>query len=457
MAKMAIDFHIDLEKISPKSAPSRRFSTGNEIIKISAPLPIPNYLRASIGSCHDFCKYGAKRHVSPESTSTKHDKIASVVTNKALGKKKLVPVPSSRQQPSESKPKPLVRSDQSSSLKQLHKPLWRSTKNVQTCHDHAGKGTRSVSLANSSLPRSSGKESLFQTCHNTSSGKEFNFRRSGKNTSSTEKDAHLEIKKSNENAETFHNTSSGKESLFWRSGKNTSFSEKDTHLEIKKSVENSKTWQNTSSGTESLSRRADKSSLEKDSCMEIKKSVENSETCQKTRYENVPEKIIHVVEPNDENRDEDVASNESCFRGLVSSPKQKQKLDSEAKSRNRGVGIGKVVPKESDSSSRKLKIIKNGKALEIGNVDTDSKGKSLRRVVSEGETADPEKNVTMRGALRRKAITQKTTNQELMNATIEETAGKLSSKSKVKALVDAFETLITFQDFGSPSACARSV
>lgn len=430
MAKMVFDFPINMEKINPKS---RRFSTGNDIIK---PLPLPNYLRASIGSCHDFCKYGAEGQVTPESVTVKH--------GKALGKKKLVPVRSSRQQPSESKPKPIVRGDQSS-LKQLNKPLLKSTKSAQTCHDHAGKGTKSVPLMTSSLPRSSGKESLFR-------------RRSGKNANSQEKDTHLEIKKSIENSETRQNKLSGKENLFRRSSKNPSSLDKDTRLKIKKSVENSPTCQNTSSGKEYIENsetcQNTSSGKEKDYGLGIKKSVENSETCQNTRCENVPEKIIHVVEPNDEIRDKDLAPNESHCRGLVSSPNQKQKLDSEAESRSSGVTIGKVVPKESDSSSRKLKINKNGKALEIEIEEADSKrGKGLRSVVSDGETSDAEKNVTTRGALRHEEIAQKTTNRKLMNVAIEETAGKLISKNKVKALVDAFETLISFQDFECPSPC----
>lgn len=115
MAKLLIDKPIKLEKIKPKPGFQRRNSTGNASIIFSEPNPIPNYLRASIGSCHDLCKHGSRRDVpaEPEQARNRYVKPgARSKTNnggkKASEAKNLVPL-SSRKQPSEAKPKPLVR------------------------------------------------------------------------------------------------------------------------------------------------------------------------------------------------------------------------------------------------------------------------------------------------------------------------------------------------------------
>lgn len=373
MAKLVIDIPVNLEKIKPKSCPLRRNSTGNSIIIFSEPKPIPNYLRASIGSCHDFCKYGVKREFqdnSRSSLSPKQDQNENMVLEERSktnyrGKKvspstKLVPVSSSRQQPSELKQKPLVRSHQSP-VKQPNKTSLKSANNTRISRNDAGKGIRTskASKKSSSLPLTSSSSVKVPTAKIGTSKR-----------------------------------------------------------------------------------------LKKVSQLEIKKSVEKSETCKKTSYENVPERIIHVIESNDENRNEGLAQESYHCTALSSRPNQKQKMDSAAENRSTATRVERVIPEEKDSSPNKLKFQRDQKVLEIKNGNADGfKNKSLKRVVSDGNFIH-KKNDSIRTPLLRQAAEQKNMYPDLMNTVIEETASKLvtMSNSKVKALVDAFETLINIQE-----------
>ncbi|CAL1357681.1 unnamed protein product [Linum trigynum] len=51
--------------VTPDSTDSRRSSTGKLTSSKDGEKIVPNYLRASTGSCHDFCKYG-KKHAAEE-------------------------------------------------------------------------------------------------------------------------------------------------------------------------------------------------------------------------------------------------------------------------------------------------------------------------------------------------------------------------------------------------------
>ncbi|KAJ7971041.1 Calmodulin-binding domain [Quillaja saponaria] len=110
---------------------------------------------------------------------------------------------------------------------------------------------------------------------------------------------------------------------------------------------------------------------------------------------------------------------------------------------------GKVVNTHSESNGlRKLKF-KRGKILEVNlNVKADDQRRSFERTdEADGGAADtapgPEKVV-----LRHQDVQGKKDAQGLFNNVIEETASKLveTRKSKVKALVCAFETVISLQE-----------
>ncbi|XP_051116292.1 uncharacterized protein LOC127241334 [Andrographis paniculata] len=78
---MAITATIDVSTNTP-----RRNSTGNpSTIQITK---LPNYLRASISSCHDICKYGPKPpHLSPSPSAVREDKRGVIVLPKQITKK----------------------------------------------------------------------------------------------------------------------------------------------------------------------------------------------------------------------------------------------------------------------------------------------------------------------------------------------------------------------------------
>lgn len=348
MPKLVTNTPMKLEKIKPKPDFQRRNSTGNADIIFSEPKPIPNYLRASIGSCHDLCKYGSRHdNVKPEARSNTNYRGKNV-----SGAKSLVPL-SSRKQPSDLKPKPLVRNLHSSQKQ----PMSKSKSDVQISLNEAGKSMRMLNAS-----------------------------------------------------------------------KNTSSSAKIPTAKI----------------------RTSKSSMEIISQSKIKKSAhdEESET-EKSICGDIPENIIHVVEPNANGDDQNVdltddqdsnRCNETC-----SSPKQKQKTDSE-KSWNMAVKVERVVMKENGASPRQQKI-KREKALGIEN-GPGSMSKGLRRVVSDGHSIHDEKDESMRVALRHQAMGGDNTCPDSMNTVIDATASRLAwmSKSKVKALVDSFETLVNIQD-----------
>ncbi|KAH6801145.1 Plant calmodulin-binding protein-like protein [Perilla frutescens var. hirtella] len=341
MAKLVINTPMKLEKIKPKSDFQRRNSTGNADIIFSEPKPIPNYLRASIGSCHDLCKYGSRHdNVKPVARSNTNYRGKNV-----SGAKNAVPL-SSRKQPSELKPKPPVKNLHSSQKQ----PISKSKNDLQISRNEAGKGMRMLNA-----------------------------------------------------------------------GKNT----------INSSVKIP---------------TAKKSSMKMISLSKIKKSAHvNSETGERSSCGDIAEKIIHVDEPNTNGDDQNVdladqdgnRCNEMC-----SSPKQEQQMDSAAKSWNMAVKVGRAVMKENGASPRKQKI-KREKALGIENGS-----KSLRRVVNDGHSIHDEKDESIRVALRHQATGGENTCPDSINTVIESTASRLAwmSRSKVKALVESFETLVNIQD-----------
>ncbi|KAK6153445.1 hypothetical protein DH2020_013084 [Rehmannia glutinosa] len=197
--------------------------------------------------------------------------------------------------------------------------------------------------------------------------------------------------------------------------------------------------------------RTSKSFPRKISQSKIKKPVEKSET-EKTSYENVPEKIIHVIEPKDENRKEGLAQESyNCTAFTTFSSNQNKKMDLTAENRRRAIRVSRVVPEEKDISPKKLKF-RRGRVLEIENGNSGSIDKSLRRLVSDKEFIN-KKSDSNRGVLRHhQAVERKNRDSILLNTVIEETASQLVKmrKSKVKALVGAFESVIKIQDSESP-------
>ena len=72
MAKESIDMSLSPELTKPRKGDIRRSSTGTPFFLSNGKKPVPHYLRASIGSCHDFCKYGRKHAFEAKERSPVH-------------------------------------------------------------------------------------------------------------------------------------------------------------------------------------------------------------------------------------------------------------------------------------------------------------------------------------------------------------------------------------------------
>ncbi|KAL7115013.1 hypothetical protein ACP275_04G157500 [Erythranthe tilingii] len=367
MAKMSSNnIQMNMKKAEQKISHPRRFSTGNSIVKITepTPIPIPNYLRASIGSCHDFCKYGRKHGLQPKLTRP----------------------------PLSPKPK------NNNNVKNM------SVKEKSSDKNHKGK---KVLLPSTNKPEPS----------------------QAKNAEATRT-----FLKGSSNIRT--RTNGGKDVI--RAAPKTS--KKTTSLPPARS-----SLPKPSFKAPTPKFKTNKSSLPKRALLPQSKTIKTRAVkpgTKTTNYDNVPEKIIHVVEQKDEkapSEDRKVDSNKSRSTTTTTT------------TTTRG-GRVIITPEETDSSPRKLKF-RRGKVLEARNGGEGSvTEKGLRRVGSDREFVH-KKNDSAKGSLRRQGIEWKNmnTNTGLYNIVIEETASKLVKmrKSKVEALVGAFEKVIKIHDYES--------
>ncbi|XP_058080524.1 uncharacterized protein LOC131228700 [Magnolia sinica] len=118
---------------------------------------------------------------------------------------------------------------------------------------------------------------------------------------------------------------------------------------------------------------------------------------------------------------------------------------------------GKVVSVESETNTPRRLRFRQGRAL-AENTKVEAGRRSFRRKRmlggSESNSANPE---SLKVVLRHQDMQGKKEEQGLLNDVIEETANKLveTRKSKVKALVGAFETVISLQE-SKPAAAATA-
>ncbi|GAV65716.1 CaM_binding domain-containing protein [Cephalotus follicularis] len=109
---------------------------------------------------------------------------------------------------------------------------------------------------------------------------------------------------------------------------------------------------------------------------------------------------------------------------------------------------GKVVDIQSEHNTPRRLRFRRGRVLgDNQNVKGNHQGSFKRRGVSDGDTNDSKPD-SVKVALRHQDVQGKKDSQGLLNNVIEETASKLveTRKSKVKALVGAFETVISLQE-----------
>lgn len=213
------------------------------------------------------------------------------------------------------------------------------------------------------------------------------------------------------------------------------------------------------------------------------KSFRKVEATKQPIEEEVPEKTLYVVEPSAEKRSNislhsPKSEKEGSTKGHngVQTPKspeskedrEKKSPDQKAENKRRPIKVGKMTSDDGDCSPRKLKF-RRGKVVTVWSESSSPRklkfrpGKVLgenqngpadetrvgrvRRLVS-GGALNGNKTESTKVVLRHQDVEGRKDTQSLYNNVIEETASKLveTRKSKVKALVGAFESLISLQD-----------
>ncbi|KAK1297023.1 hypothetical protein QJS10_CPB15g01327 [Acorus calamus] len=112
-----------------------------------------------------------------------------------------------------------------------------------------------------------------------------------------------------------------------------------------------------------------------------------------------------------------------------------------------------VHPEEADLAPHKLKF-RSGKVIDLQCENNGPKRLKFRKGRSTDENANNKGDIGRRSFRRRKEdVQEKKDMQGLLNHVIEETASKLveTRKSRVKALVGAFESVISLQESKAPS------
>ncbi|KAL2482427.1 uncharacterized protein Fot_43871 [Forsythia ovata] len=335
----AVDIPMTPGNIRPKDVGIRRNSTGNFGIQNSEPKPIPNYLRASADSCHDFCKYGMRRR--DFQIKSEIARRPAKTAESTLHKTRLVKKDTEKKVPAYTKSVPVPAKHTGESKLKLLKMQTSSLKSGSNNRQNGG-----IKPNNSKLSRKTGVPS-------------------------TASPSSVKV-----------------------------LSSKSMNVNIPKKV----------------------------SRLENKNSNKKLKTKKTTDYENVPEKTLYVIELKDE------------------SHRENQKTDSMAEKSRRRTRDG-----NGDCSPRMLEF-KRGQLLDIPSESTSCRILKFRKAKTLGENQNEKADdidANFCGVvLRPQTVGKKDTYQSLYNSVIEETARKLvqTRKSRVKALVGAFETVITLQD-----------
>ncbi|CAL9198396.1 unnamed protein product, partial [Musa hybrid cultivar] len=115
---------------------------------------------------------------------------------------------------------------------------------------------------------------------------------------------------------------------------------------------------------------------------------------------------------------------------------------------------GKVIESQPESNGPRRLTFRRGRVVAVNGNGGHVRRKSFRRIVIDDEALKDPDHEAPTIVLRHQDMQEKKDAQGLFNNVIEETASKLveSRKSKVKALVGAFETVISLQDKKPASA-----
>ncbi|KAK3042694.1 hypothetical protein RJ639_000752 [Escallonia herrerae] len=420
-------------KYEPKNGCTRRISTGNLNIQVIGEKVLPNYLRASSGSCHDYCKFGIKhvsetkaRHPFPKRLSAIPDKIQDPARSENLAptEKKLAVTPKTSRQ---------FRSQTS------HKPEFT---------------TAEASTKNAAVPS---KASPISTARHLS-----------------RRYSEIVIPKDLGALEIISKGGSSSEVKVGKDTKSSRMSKKHGLLPETSSPSPKPSMKSV------LSTKTQNYDSKKASSVKNQNIIKRAESKQPS-VDKVPEKTLYAIKPKAEDQNGVQTSSSpqlssptsllsECMQSDISglmSENNGNKIDNstvEHKSRLTGVrkaGLGgdcspgklkfrrgKVVNVQFENSSPRRLKFKQRKVLDENlNGKADTRGRSLRKVVVNGELSGA-KTKSMEVVLKHQDAEGKKDAQSLFNNVIEETASKLvqTRKSKVKALVGAFETVISLQD-----------
>ncbi|CAI9787250.1 unnamed protein product [Fraxinus pennsylvanica] len=339
----AVDIPVAPGNTTPEVVGIRRSSTGNFSIQNSETKPIPNYLRvrALTGSCHDFCKYGMRRH-DVETKSEMYRRHAKTAKS-TLHKEKLV-------------------------NKDAEKKVPTNTNSVSVSAKHTGDSK--LKLPSTQTPGSTNRQNGGNKPGNSILSRKTRV----PPTSSPSKAPSLK-------------------------SRNINIPKKVPKLENKK-----------------------------------------SETEKTTDYENVPEKTLFVI---DESRSDNQKTDSRAEKS-----RRMRNENGDGSLRKLEFKKGKLLEIPSESSNCRVLKIRQAKTLnEIPNDKAECKEKNLRKLVSDGCSIGTDDNFS-RVVLRPQGVGKKDTSPSLYNSLIKKTASKLvrTRKSRVKALVGAFETVITLQN-----------
>ncbi|KAF8399553.1 hypothetical protein HHK36_015420 [Tetracentron sinense] len=466
MDEERIELLVTPQRTKPDGGNLRRHSTGKKSTSNSGENILPHYLRASTGSCHDFCKYGRKhafeaktKHPMLKKNTATRAECQDPVKDATLARRekklvvKLKPSSGSKTQlPDKSK---IVKREISSPAKKVyvsatHSLLVAKETAVSAKHATALK-PNAVAANQSSSPLNLSGGLSGRRSSDVKIGKNMGTSKIGGQKILLLPTASLSPKPSVNRVASFNTGKNPKivPSLNNQNGiKNAEPKQpndnkvREKTLYVVESKSENKSLGLAQNGT------CSSSSSHTSSCPSISPSMSSQEEEEREESEFTLSEAIDYVSQHDETENENqIETLEGDYkrkpiRGATIHPE-----DKDYPPRKLNFRRGKVIDLKSEINGPRRLRFKQGRVLGDNQNDKgDSRRRSFRR---RREVVDSDSNGTSeKVVLRHQDVQGKRDAQGLFNNVIEETASKLveTRKSKVKALVGAFETVISLQE-----------
>ncbi|KAF8408169.1 hypothetical protein HHK36_007311 [Tetracentron sinense] len=483
MAEERIEFPVTPERTKADIGNLRRHSTGKKSTSNSGEKILPHYLRASTSSCHDFCKYGRKhafeakaRHPIPKriiATPAEGQDSVKGATQAEIKKKamvKLKPSPGSKTQfPDKTKiiklpdkPKIIKLPDRSKIIKrEVPSPAKKVV--ISTTQASLAGEKRVVSAK-----RSTDLKPKPVAVKPTPSPLNPSGDLSGRKNSDVKKKVLVPPRTSLSPKPSVNRVTSLNARKNLKVVSPLKNQNRIRKAEPKQPTENevrektlyviepntvNKSLEPAQNGTLTVQSSPSSSSSHKSSSPSISPSLlsqeeEEHELSEFTLSE-ADDSFSELDETENENQIETskVEDNRGARRAAMIHPEDKDCLPHKLNFRR-----GKVVDLQSENNGPRRLRFRQGRVLgenQNGKGGTGRRSFRRRREVVDGDSNDTSEKVV----LRHQDVHGKKDAQGLFNNVIEETASKLveTRKSKVKALVGAFETVISLQESNSTS------